>query len=200
MREPENICRVEMLDVDWMGFIFYKNSSRFVGTVPAYLPNRQKRVGVFVNTNKDGILLRTAAFRLDLIQLHGQESPTFVKELHDLLPTVPLIKAFGICDSSDFQQVLTYEGLCQYYLFDTQCVTAGGSGKSFDWSILSAYQGSTPFILSGGIGPESLSALQNLNHPQWAGIDLNSRFETAPALKDVNLLQTFVSSVRTMLL
>lgn len=193
MREPENIRQVEQLRPDWMGFIFYKNSSRFVPIVPDYMPRSVKRVGVFVDTNKDGILLRTAAFQLDVIQLHGQESPSFVHDVRTLLPGKTIVKAFSIREKADMLKTQAYEGSCHYYLFDTKCDTVGGSGTSFDWSLLDHYHGQTPFLLSGGIGPDSIPALKQLKHPLWAGIDLNSKFETAPALKDVEKLKAFLA-------
>lgn len=198
MREPENIRQVEQLGPDWMGFIFYKNSSRFVPIVPNYMPVNVKRVGVFVDTNKDGILLRTAAFKLEVIQLHGSESPSFVNDVRTLLPGKTIVKAFSIHEKEDVLRAQAYEGTCDYYLFDTKCETVGGSGTTFDWSLLDHYQGQTPFILSGGIGPNSLPALKQLKHPLWAGIDLNSKFETAPALKDVTLLSDFLQAFRTL--
>lgn len=198
MREPDNIRQVEQLEPDWMGFIFYKNSSRFVPIVPSYMPVNVKRVGVFVDTNKDGILLRTAAFKLEVIQLHGKESPSFVRDVRTLLPDKVIVKAFSIREKEDILSAMAYEGCCDYYLFDTKCETVGGSGTTFDWSLLDFYQGKTPFILSGGIGPDSIPALTQLKHPLWAGIDLNSKFETAPALKDTALLATFLQAFRTL--
>lgn len=189
MREPDNIRQVEALGPDWMGFIFYPKSPRCVSVVPAYLPTRCKRVGVFVNFNKDGILMFTAAYGLDILQLHGQESPSFIRDLRVLLPQVKLMKAFSIRTEEDIRQAEAYEGTCDYYLFDTKCESVGGSGRQFDWNLLQHYHGLTPFLLSGGIAPGTFTPPQ---HPQFAGIDLNSRFETAPAVKDVNLLKEFL--------
>lgn len=196
MREPENIRQVEALGIDWMGFIFYKKSARFVPTVPTYLPSNCKRVGVFVDMNKDGILLRTAAFHLDVLQFHGTESPLFLRDVRQLLPDKVIVKAFGIRSAEDFLQTACYEGTCDYYLFDTKCESKGGSGQSFDWNLLSHYTGNTPFLLSGGIGTTDTTLKQVLascKHPLLAGVDLNSKFEIVPALKDVEKLQRFLA-------
>lgn len=194
MRQALNIRLVEQLPVDWMGFIFYPRSSRYVETVPEYLPTRQKRVGVFVNAGKEFILNRVAAFGLHYVQLHGDETPDDCR----LIKTVtkrPVIKAFGISRNTDFQKILSYEGAADYFLFDTKTESYGGSGRTFDHTLLRRYTGATPFILSGGLGPDSLDDIRAFSHPAWVGIDLNSRFEQSPALKNVGLLQKFLTSL-----
>lgn len=114
-------------------------------------------------------------------------------------PQMPvIIKAFSISKKEDLKQTAAYEDICDYFLFDTPCSTAGGSGKSFDWNLLKAYSGRTPFLLSGGIGPDSLCALRTFQHPLWAGIDLNSRFEIEPALKNIPLLTEFCKEFKDL--
>ncbi len=196
MREPENIRAVERLGVDWMGFIFYPRSPRYVAARPSYLPSACRRVGVFVNSSVEDILLTVKSFGLDYIQLHGSESPAFCAELKSAANS-GIIKAFSIASADDFRRTAQYESSCDYFLFDTACAGYGGSGRTFDWSLLEAYNGQTPFLLSGGIGPDSVEPLRQLSHPRWAGIDLNSGFETAPALKDPALLQSFINQINT---
>ena len=165
MREPDNIRAVEQTGPDWMGFIFFPHSSRHVSLRPAYLPERCKRVGVFVNEVTPAILQKAEEFDLHYIQLHGTET--------------------------------SEQCLCDYFLFDTACTGYGGSGKTFDWQVLTAYHGSTPFLLSGGLKPDSLHSLKEFRHPAWAGIDLNSGFEISPGKKDTTLLNTFIKQIKS---
>ena len=195
MRDPKNIREVEELGVDWMGFILYAKSPRFVPIVPNYLPKKAKRVGVFVDMNKDGLLIFIAAYQLDMVQFHGKESPHFIRDMRELVPGLKTMKAFSISTKEDLLATEAYEGVCDYFLFDTKCDSVGGSGISFNWNLLENYQGKTPFLLSGGIGPESIPALRKFHHPKWVGIDLNSRFESDKAYKDVGLLKEFLSQI-----
>ena len=195
MRDPKNIREVEELGVDWMGFILYAKSPRFVPIVPNYLPKKAKRVGVFVDMNKDGLLIFIAAYQLDMVQFHGKESPHFIRDMRELVPGLKTMKAFSISTKEDLLATEAYEGVCDYFLFDTKCDSVGGSGISFNWNLLENYQGKTPFLLSGGIGPESIPALRKFHHPKWVGIDLNSRFESDKAYKDVRLLKEFLSQI-----
>lgn len=194
MREPENIRAVEQTGADWMGFIFYRKSPRYVKVCPDYLPEQCKRVGVFVNDTVENIILTASEYNLNYIQLHGLELPDICEELKKA--KLRIIKAFPVSDETDIKFINCFEGYCDYYLFDTACHTYGGSGKTFDWSVIQSYHGKTPFLLSGGISPGSLEALERFEHPQWAGIDLNSGFETAPAVKDASLLHTFIKQVK----
>jgi phosphoribosylanthranilate isomerase len=195
MRETENIRQVEQLEADWMGFIFYPPSPRYVCEVPAYLPQKQKRVGVFVNAEKSFILERVKHFQLDLLQLHGNETPSYCSEIRKV-SHLPVIKTFAITEKTDFTTLCAYEEHTDYFLFDTPCSTAGGSGKAFDHSLLKDYQGHTPFLLSGGLGPDDAEEINNFKHPDFAGIDLNSRFELRPALKSVEKLHVFLSKIK----
>lgn len=197
MREAENIRAVEALGVDWMGFIFWEHSSRCVSLRPACLPTRAKRVGVFVDAPLDVVCQHVEAFGLDVVQLHGSESPAFLHDLRKALTgTVLIVKAFSIATRDDLLQTSFYEGLADYFLFDTKAQLVGGNGRKFDWSVLAHYDGSTPFLLSGGIGPDDASRLSAFSHPRLAGIDLNSRFEAAPALKNVELLKQFLYDIQ----
>ena len=204
MREAENIREVEqclMLNdqcsIDWMGFIFWPKSSRFVSQVPAYLPEHCQRVGVFVDASIGDIMSAVDSFALNYIQLHGQESPSYIIQLKPHLPAdVKIIKAFSIATTDDLAQTKPYEGLADIFLFDTKGKCVGGNGEKFDWTVLDAYTGSTPFLLSGGIGPDDAERVRNFQHDKCIGIDLNSRFESAPALKDAEKLKAFFQNVK----
>lgn len=197
MREAENIRAVEALGVDWMGFIFWEHSSRNVCQRPAYLPTRAKRVGVFVDAPLDAVCQHVEAFCLNVVQLHGSESPAFLHDLRKALAgDVLIVKAFSIATRDDLLQTSLYEGLADFFLFDTKAQLVGGNGRKFDWSVLAHYDGSTPFLLSGGIGPDDASRLSAFSHPRLAGIDLNSRFEAAPAQKNVELLKQFLYDIQ----
>lgn len=198
MREADNIRQVEALGIDWLGFIFWPKSSRFVHERPAYLPANAKRVGVFVDADIEVVRETAAAYCLDIIQLHGKESPAYIKQLRTLCSdhVAAIVKAFNIATPEDLKQTEPYEGATDYFLFDTKAKMVGGNGTQFDWTVLNDYQGNTPFILSGGIGPDDAEKVKAFHHPMLAGIDLNSRFETVPAHKDVNLLRTFIETIK----
>ena len=196
MRESDNIRAVEAFGVDMMGFIFWPHSSRFVNKRPGYLPTKCKRVGVFVDEDIETVKRIADEYVLDYVQLHGYESPEYVAQTDR-----PVIKAISVGSRDDIAAYKTYEGLVDYFLFDTKCPSVGGSGQQFDWSVLTAYDGSTPFLLSGGIGPDDAHrlrqafALDSFPVGKCVGIDLNSRFETAPGLKDINKLQAFIKEL-----
>lgn len=198
MREAENIRQVETLGIDWMGFIFYPRSPRFVGETFIEATSEQpvRRVGVFVNASPEEMIETARKYKLDYLQLHGNESADDCYALQKR--GFALIKAFSIASEKDLEKTADYEGRVDYFLFDTKCEGYGGSGKQFDWSVLAAYKGSTPFLLSGGLRPESLEALRHFHHPRLAGIDLNSGFETAPGMKDVAKLKGFVEEVKKL--
>ena len=189
MRDAENIREVEALGIDMMGFIFYPKSSRYVSEQPAYLPQKCKRVGVFVNEDVENIKKIADNYALDFIQLHGHESIEDVQKLQDR----KVIKAFNIATKEDLDATVPYVGLVDYFLFDTKGPSVGGNGEKFDWSILDAYNGDTPFLLSGGIGPDDAERIKTFCHPKCIGIDLNSRFEIEPGIKDIVKLKTFLN-------
>jgi phosphoribosylanthranilate isomerase len=201
MRDPENIRKVAAIrKIDLIGMVFYAHSPRFVDsaeTADAITDIRKTSfVGVFVNEVPEIVMRKCAEYHLDYIQLHGNESPEYLIDIIKLLPgRVKIIKAFSIRAEEDLQPVSGYEGLCEYFLFDTPTTGYGGSGRTFDWTILQYYSGSTPFLLSGGIGNDSIESLRHFHHRMWAGIDLNSRFELEPGLKDVALIADFVKQL-----
>ena len=225
MRDAANIRAVDGLPVDLMGFIFWPRSSRYVSRRPDYLPTRCKRVGVFVDAAIPDVLRHVSDYALDYVQLHGSESPAYLRQLRAALPAAApslppaapsladgapsladggfpaIIKAFSIATAADLRQTSAYHGLADLFLFDTKGPSAGGNGRKFDWSVLSAYAGPTPFLLSGGIAPADAGLLRQLplldGFPveYFYGIDLNSRFELAPGLKDIHLLQDFIKTI-----
>lgn len=195
MRDAQNIKDVESLGIGMMGFIFYRRSPRFCEGLPAYLPSRCKRVGVFVNSNFDEIKAKQQSFQLHYIQLHGNETPAFANHLREAL-NVKVIKAFSITSPFPAGLIESYEGACDLFLFDTPTTSFGGSGRTFDHALLSDYRGNTPFLLSGGIGLSNASEFTGPIHPLCIGVDLNSRFEAAPGLKDVALLRQFLNTIR----
>jgi phosphoribosylanthranilate isomerase len=202
MRKAANIREIEALGIDWLGLIFWPKSSRYVSERPDYLPRNAKRVGVFVNEMPDKIVSISRLYSLDYIQLHGQEAISDINRLRQAIAdqgsaTIPpqLIKAFNIATVDDLKATKPYEGIADYFLFDTKGPSVGGNGTQFDWEVLNAYQGRTPFLLSGGIGPDDAERIQAFHHPQCIGIDLNSRFELSPGLKDVQKLKTFLQKI-----
>ena len=192
MREAENIRAADALPIQMMGFIFYPKSTRYVAKRPEYLPRNARRVGVFVDEEANHILRIAKEYGLDYIQLHGHESPGYCRSLRGR--GLRIIKAFPVATADDLLATTAYEGCCDYYLFDTKSTQPGGSGQSFDWSVLQAYHGRTPFLLSGGIRPEQAAVVRALRHPLLAGIDLNSRFESSPGVKDIQLLRQFLDA------
>lgn len=194
MREADNIHEVEDLGIDLMGFIFWPKSSRYVSQRPNYLPAHCQRVGVFVDETAEQVKRIAMEYPLDIIQLHGHETPEYMRELKTV--QVKLIKAFNIATEADLAITKPYEGIADYFLFDTKGRSVGGNGEKFDWTVLDAYQGKTPFLLSGGIGPDDAKRVKAFHHPKCIGIDLNSRFESAPALKDVLSLHRFISELK----
>lgn len=199
MREPDNISQVATTGIQWMGMIFWPRSSRWANdlSVAHTIPAGIRRVGVFVDQPVEEMAAIADSCQLDIIQLHGHESVECLARLRQSLtdPSVQLMKAISIADEKDIEQVAHYDKVADWLLFDTKCNTVGGSGRKFRWDILENYHGSTPFLLSGGIGPEDIPQLKQFHHPQWKGIDLNSRFETAPGRKDEKRLREFIEKM-----
>ena len=198
MRDGENIRQVAELGIDWIGMIFWPKSPRNVTANPAIKADHILRVGVFVDEMVQNITTRVVNFHLDLVQFHGHESPTLIRNLRrtldpDIHPGIRFIKAISVSSREDIATYKMYEDCVDYFLFDTKCQTVGGSGQQFDWSVLEAYDGTKPFLLSGGIGPDDAERIKTFQHPKCIGIDLNSRFETAPAQKDIAALRDFIS-------
>lgn len=201
MRNPDNIHQVASTDINWIGFIFYNKSPRFffaekkeTGYQLPIINHQLKKVGVFVNASIEEMTEIAIQYKLDYLQLHGNESPAICDTLYKRGNS--LIKAFSIATKEDLIQTQAYEGKVEYFLFDTKCEGYGGSGKCFDWSVLTSYKGKTPFLLSGGITPDSIGPIRQFQHPYFCGIDLNSGFEIQPGLKDVNKIKHFIKEIR----
>ncbi|MFI3267191.1 MAG: phosphoribosylanthranilate isomerase [Rikenellaceae bacterium] len=194
MRRSENIVDVEKLGIDLMGFIFYAKSPRYVSEVPEYMPKTAKKVGVFVNETIETVLKISKDYSLDFLQLHGSETVEYCEKLKSLGHN--LIKAFSISSAEDVQKAKDYDKCCEMFIFDTKCSSVGGSGVSFDWSLLENYTGNTPFLLSGGLGLNNIDSIAQFKHPQLAGYDLNSTFEVSPAEKDVAKIYEFIKKLK----
>ncbi|MCX2762458.1 phosphoribosylanthranilate isomerase [Aquimarina muelleri] len=213
MKFPENIQEVTLLQPDYLGFIFYEKSPRnFEGKILA-IPSTIKKTGVFVDTSIDFILQKVKQYDFQAIQLHGNESAAYCQDLKDTLISddrphrflkpvrsseddkIKIWKVFSIKDTFDFDVLKPYEGIVDCFLFDTKGKEKGGNGYTFDWSVLKNYSSSTPFILSGGIGLEEtdsiLSFLKGPESNYLYAIDVNSRFEIEPGLKNIEKLKEF---------
>tara|TARA_R110000765_G_scaffold72675_2_gene141964 strand:- start:15 stop:647 length:633 start_codon:yes stop_codon:yes gene_type:complete len=197
-----NPAEVAALQPDYLGFIFYEDSPRhFEGDIPE-LPEKIKKVGVFVDEEMDTILEKVELYDFDVIQLHGNESVEFCRELEQELYNEPhqveVWKVFGIKDTFDFSILDEYEPYVDKFLFDTKGKAKGGNGYTFDWQILKKYESDKPIILSGGIGLDEIDALKaifNTDLPIYA-VDVNSKFEDKPGLKNVRKLEDFIKEIK----
>ncbi|GAA3514865.1 phosphoribosylanthranilate isomerase [Aquimarina addita] len=209
MKYEENIEAVAALRPDYLGFIFYKKSPRhFEHTIPQ-LPESIKKTGVFVDASIDFILEKVAMYGFRAVQLHGNETAAYCMELKTRLQTmhttassnkIELFKVFSIKDQFDFNILKPYEGIVDYFLFDTKGKEKGGNGYVFDWSVLKEYHSTTPFILSGGIGPDEMNAVLSFKNSPASrylyAIDVNSKFEIEPGLKNVDQLKTYIAKLK----
>jgi len=196
MREPENLKQIATLQPDYIGFIFYEGSKRYCeGTVTpellAELPASIKKVGVFVNESTEVMLDTARKYKLDVIQLHGRETPRQCKELQEA--GFEVIKAFSVDDNFVFENVLLYERYCDFFLFDTRGNNYGGNGTVFDWEILKRYLSDKPYFLSGGLNLENLKSREfDKIWPKPSALDVNSGFELEPGLKDVEKVKELI--------
>ncbi len=196
MREPENISDLLKLQPDYIGFIFYPKSKRYMNTkLPDIDFGKTLKAGVFVDEDSDKVLEIAQKYQLDVLQLHGNESPEYCQNFSE--KSYQIIKVFSVGTDFNFKQCSVYEGIVDYFLFDTKGKLPGGNGQVFNWNILSAYDLKTPFLLSGGIGLQHLPAIKNFAHPQLIGIDVNSGFEIRPGYKNINELKTFFNEIRS---
>ena len=201
MRDPANIQAVLALEPDTMGFIFYEKSPRNVGEeldseLLRSFPRSVRKVGVFVNAHPDLVFKNVKKYNLDMVQLHGDELPDVCRNIRNR--GVSLVKAFRLDDQFSFGRLNNYKPFCDYFLFDTKGDGYGGNGVPFDWQLLRNYDNEKPFFLSGGIEPSSLPEILALKSQgmNLYGVDINSRFETAPGLKDVAKVKTFLTELR----
>ena len=195
MRELENISALSELDPNYIGFIFWSESSRFVNKKTPPLDKKIIKTGVFVDATFDYILTKIKDHQLDAVQLHGQESCSYCKVIKDY--GLEVIKSFSIKNTFDFNILEDYENSCDYYLFDTKGKLPGGNGFTFDWKILNEYPSQKPFFLSGGIGVDNLNEIKKLVKTKLPihAIDVNSKFETAPGNKNIELLKKFKKEI-----
>ena len=195
MKYPENIIEVGSLLPDYMGFIFWEKSARYFDRIIPELPKSIQKVGVFVNATVDEILEKVEKYDLQAVQLHGNESVEFCADLKIKIESnIQIIKAFPINENFDFEVLKPFEIVCDYFLFDTKGKLPGGNGTTFDWEVLKKYPSNKPFFLSGGIGIEELENVKQVlktSLPIYA-IDVNSKFEIEPGLKNVELIKLMV--------
>ncbi len=197
MKHHKNIKELSTLPIDYMGFIFYKKSARYIEDKIDFdlvreIPSHIKKTGVFVNEEVYSIFNAIAHYNLDVVQLHGDESREVCKELKG---HVKVIKAFQLVDNFDFSKLEKFIPHVNFFLFDTLTESYGGSGKKFNWEILKNYNYDVPFFLSGGIDETSAEVIKNLNYKQLHAIDINSKFEINPGLKDVEKIQSFIQKL-----
>jgi phosphoribosylanthranilate isomerase len=199
MRDPDNITGISGLMPDMMGFIFYRHSKRYAGksldlSLLKELPHQIKKTGVFVNEPIDKIINTVSVYCLDFVQLHGNETPELCRALKK--KGIGVIKSFSISKNYDFEQCSVYVQCTDFFLFDTYTFGFGGSGVKFDWDELKNYKVGHPFFLSGGISPDDLNNISSISANGFYGIDLNSRFENKPGIKNYDTLKSFISALR----
>lgn len=199
MRLAANIAEVAELQPDYLGFIFYEKSPRFISEVSAelikYIPPVIKTVGVFVNEDLETVNKKVNLYQLKAVQLHGSESPEYCAELKSDFSTLTVIKAFGVDENFDFTILNAYQNTVDYFLFDTKTKAHGGSGKTFDWNVLSKYTLDKPYFLSGGIDLEHVAAIGEINDERLYALDINSRFEAEPGVKNAEKIKEFISEM-----
>ena len=197
MKYPDNIHQLEMLQPDYIGFIFYEKSKRFIGDLNIKSLNINsdiKKVGVFVNASEKYILQNIKKHDLQLVQLHGDETPDFCKSL--FLKGIKISKVFQISEDFDFKKLEAYKDACNYFLFDTKTKLYGGSGRKFDWHILENYDNKKPFFLSGGIDVDDVKSIKELSGLNIYAVDINSKFEIETGLKDIGKVGLFMEELK----
>ena len=202
MRDPAEIKKLVKLNVDYLGFNFYEKSPRYINCVTQavleVIPENIMKVGVFVNAHLDFVIETAKNNKLNIVQLHGNETAGYCKYLY--VHGISVIKAFQIGEDFDFKQVNAYETHCKYFLFDNKSKAFGGSGRKFNWNILEKFDNTKiPYFLSGGIDIDDVEEIRNLKFKRISiyGIDINSKFETAPGRKDVEKIAKFIKELRT---
>jgi len=197
MKYTQNRQEVEKLDVDFLGYIFYAPSKRYVGETPepGLFNTEKSKVGVFVDENAFEILALSKNLGFEWVQLHGKENPKTCQMLKR--QGLKIIKTFSVDENFDFETTLPYEKVANYFLFDTKTENHGGSGQKFNWAILDKYVGHIPFFLSGGIGPDDVKSILEINHPKLTGVDVNSGFEDEPGVKHMEKLEKFITEIKT---
>jgi phosphoribosylanthranilate isomerase len=201
MIDPGNVQKIAKTDPDFMGFIFYPGSKRYIGDLPdksllQQLPPGIQKTGVFVNQDIATVLALSRKFGLEVIQLHGSETPDYCS--HVLSSGFRVIKAFGVDKDFDFGRLKPYLGVCDYYMFDTKNENHGGTGIKFNWDRIEDYHLDKPFFLSGGISPEDVHIIKGIRHKGFFAVDINSRFETIPGIKDTKSVKSFIKELKNV--
>ena len=195
MRDTTNIAELINVQPNFIGFIFHKTSPRNVIDPPKIdIPKTIQKVGVFVNKDEEFISKKISSFGLDYVQLHGDETSKFCELLK--MKGIKIIKAFNLSENFSFDHLKPYEPFCDYFLFDAFGKNAGGNGVVFNWDLITKYNGSIPFLLSGGIDETMIEKIKNITHPKFAGVDVNSGFEIEPALKNIEKLKQFSNELQ----
>jgi len=200
MKFAANIAAVASLQPDYLGFIFYGQSPRFISDVSAelikYIPSEIKTVGVFVNEDLEVVKKKVNLYQLKAVQLHGNEAPGYCADLKSTFGGIEVIKAFGVDEEFDFSILDGYNDVVDYFLFDTKTKAHGGSGKTFDWKILENYELNKAYFLSGGIDLEHAAAIKQIEDSRLYALDINSRFEVEPGVKDVEKVKAFITAIK----
>jgi len=198
LKHEENIIQIAKLNPDFIGFIFYPDSKRYVGQLLdsidlGCINQTTKTVGVFVNEPLDSLFEKVGRYHLDYVQLHGNEPVSYCAEA--ISTGISVIKAFGISNGFDFGVLTEYELYCRYFLFDTLTEQYGGSGNSFDWSVLRQYKNTLPFFLSGGIDLPHVQSIVKFDNPKLWAIDINSKFEIEPGIKNIEKVKQLIKTI-----
>ncbi len=198
MKYQQNINDISSLTIDYIGFIFYKASPRFVGelekNILKNIPSQIQKVAVFVNSSVEEICSIAKKYEFDLVQLHGKESVADCKYLFE--QNINVMKAFSIDPDFSFSSIENYTSYCKYFLFDTATKLFGGSGVQFNWNLLENYVYDTPFFLSGGISLENIEEALKINHPKLFGFDINSKIEDRAALKNIVAAKQIIQKIK----
>ena len=198
MKFPENMEEIALLKPDYLGFIFYEKSTRYFKNIIPNIDNSIQKVGVFVNATYAEIKEKVKHYKLDLVQLHGEETPELCHKIETKL--VKVIKSFSVDNEFNLNTLELYKNSCSYFLFDTKRKQYGGNGVTFDWNILEKYSLDKPYFLSGGIGIENSTALKDFLKKEFAKncyvIDLNSKFETEPGMKNPETVNDFIKKIK----
>ena len=196
--DPRNAEEVAGTGPDFMGFIFYPGSKRFVGHEPdrrLFLqPPGISKTGVFVNEREDVVLKKASRFSLDVVQLHGSETAAYCSAIRSV--GLKVIKAVGVDEQFSFSALNDLADACDYFLFDTKTTGYGGSGRRFNWEKIKEYNGDLPFFLSGGIGPDDVNDIRSIRHTRLFAVDINSRFETEKGIKDPAAVKDFINNIK----
>jgi phosphoribosylanthranilate isomerase len=197
MRDADNIMQVAALRPDYMGFIFYEKSPRFVQhdfDIGDEFPSAIKRIGVFVKETTQTIVRQAKRLNLEYIQLHGDEIVSQCEALR--AEGLKVIRVFSVDDDFDFKTTKSYKTVSDFFLFDTKGKYYGGNAQTFNWDILNQYNQEVPFFLSGGINPENVKQVANLKGMNIHALDVNSGVESSPGVKDIEKIKLLIDSIK----